>query len=116
MKKKKNQTNKQTNKETNKQKQKQNKTKQTNKQNESESGELQAGTPACRAITRIVRVCLCSLGHGGVLSKSMTFIAIVDVFQALIQNVCNLNQNVGSYFFFLNMLNFRTSPVTCLKK
>ena len=90
------QTNKQTNNQTNKSKDKTKQNKQTNKQNESESGELQARTPACRALTRIVRVCLCSLGHGGVLSKSMTFIAIVDVLQALIQNLCNLNQNVGS--------------------
>ena len=36
---------------------------------------------------------LCPLGHGGVLTKSMTFITIVDVLHALIHNLCNLNQN-----------------------
>ena len=35
------------------------------------------------------------LGHGGVLTKSMTFVTIVDVLHALIQNLCNLNQNAG---------------------
>ena len=50
------------------------------KKNEREIGELQARTPACRAITRIVRAHLCPLHHGGgVLAKSMTFTTIIDV-------------------------------------
>ena len=45
---------------------------------ERESGELQAQTLACRAITRIVRAPF-PIGHGSVLAKSMTFITFVDV-------------------------------------
>ena len=48
-----------------------------------------------RVIIRIIRERLCPLGHGGVLTKSMNFITIVDVLHALIQNLCNLNQNAG---------------------
>ena len=65
------------------------------KKKERKSGKLQARTPACRVIIRIIRERLCPLGHGGVLTKSMTFITIVDVLHALIQDLCNLNQNAG---------------------
>ena len=65
-----------------------------NEKRERQSGELQARTLACRAITRLVRG-LCPLGHGSVLAKSMTFITSVDVLHAVIQILCNLNQNCG---------------------
>ena len=65
------------------------------KKKERKSGKLQARTPACRVIIHIIRECLCPLGHGGVLTKSKTFITIVDVIHALIKNLCNLNQNAG---------------------
>ena len=71
------------------------KKKEKKKKKERKSRKLQARTPACRVIIRIIRERLCPLGHGGVLTKSMTFITIVDVLHALIQNLCNLNQNAG---------------------
>ena len=55
---------------------------QNEKKNERKSGKLQARTPACRVIIRIIRERLCPLGHGGVLTKTMTFITIVDVLHA----------------------------------
>ena len=71
------------------------KEKRKGRKKERKSGKLQARTPACRVIIRIIRERLCPLGHGGVLTKSMTFITIVDVLHASIQNLCNLNQNAG---------------------
>ena len=76
-------------------KKKKKKKKKKERKKERKSGKLQARTPACRVIIRIIRERLCPLGHGGVLTKSMTFITIVHVLHALIQNLCNLNQNAG---------------------
>ena len=67
------------------QNEKKNKNKNKTKKQRRKSGKLQART-ACRVIIRIIRERLCPLGHGGVLTKSMTFITIVDALHALIQN------------------------------
>ena len=68
---------------------------QNEKKNERKSGKLQARTPACRVVIRIILERLCPLGHGGVLTKSITFITIVDVLHDLIQNLCNFEPKCG---------------------
>ena len=75
------------------------------------SGKLQARTLACRVIIRIIRERLCPLCHGGVLMKSITFITIVDVLHALIQNLCNFEPKCGLIISkYAKSLHIRRSP------
>ena len=81
------------------------------KKTERKRGKLQARTPACRVMIRIIQERLCPLGHGGVLAKSMTFITFVDVLHALIQNLCNFEPKCGFIISkYAKSLHIRRSP------